>query len=80
MSILDQIVAKARGEAPAKPEGFQLEPPREIMPCQACGARALYRTPVDREWSCLACRLRVEPPMPDIIVQKRDGWQVCSHE
>jgi hypothetical protein len=76
MRGLSDVVAKARGEAPPKPKGYQLPPPAEIDPCPDCGSRTVYRSPTDEGWACLGCRVRVGPPLLDIASQ--EGWQVAS--
>ena len=72
MSILDQIVAKARNlPEPAKPRPrFTLPPPTERCDC---GGAGFVREPDQRGWSCLACELRRGRVFP--LLADQDGWQ-----
>ena len=80
MTALTDIIARARGLEPATAPlaAFKLPVPTVIDPCGECGSRGLYRAPADPAWSCLRCRVRVEPPLPPLSEQERDGWQVVS--
>lgn len=80
MANLTDIIARARGLEPAAAPSaaFKLPVPTVIDPCGECGSVALYRAPSDYGWSCLGCRVRVEPPLPPLSEQTRDGWQVVS--
>lgn len=82
MRGLNDAVTRARGgaaEAPAKPKGYQLPPPAEVDPCPDCGSRTLFRASTDPNWSCLGCRVRQAPPLPDLAQQLAEGWQVAGH-
>ena len=71
MSILDQIVAKARGEKPAR-QRFTLPLPTER--CE-CGSDCVIREPDQPDWSCLRCLLKSGATVPAVAVAQQDGWQ-----
>ena len=71
MSILDQIVAKARGE---KPERQRFTLPLPTTRCD-CGSDCVIREPGQDDWDCLACDLRAGRKFPLMSEQARDGWQ-----
>ena len=76
MSILDQIVTKARGEERKR---FTLPIPTER--CE-CGSDCVIREPDQNDWSCLRCLLKSGVTVPTMAVAQRDGWQggIVGHE
>ena len=74
MSILDQIVTKARGEERKR---FTLPIPTER--CE-CGSDCVIREPDQDGWSCLRCELQAGRKFP--LMAEQDGWQggIAGHE
>jgi hypothetical protein len=70
MSILDQIVTKARGE---ERQRFELAPPPSR--CPVCDGGCFMREPDQPDWSCVGCDLRAGRKWPPIDQQAAEGWQ-----